>query len=271
MPKNFTNRISTIESEALELLDRTRSENDLEKWRIEILGRRGQITRILRGISELDSDARQAAGAAANQLKIRLQTAFEDSKARINSSDREVAGTGTNNAIDVTLPGRKVNPGSLHPTTQIIREISNAFNDYFCEIAKKLKDNSTHIVNSDTPQFRDKRVENSIFLSDCSTTEIEDIVKSLNNKSTSDTAVVALKYVSTSISSTLSSIINTSFLQGVFPDELKLAKVIPIHKTGKKTNVSNYRPISLLSVFSNFFEKAMHKRLYDFFSHNETI
>ena len=127
--------------------------------------------------------------------------------------------------------------------------ISNTFNYYFCEIAKKMKDDSTYTVNSDTPKFRDKRIENSIFLSDCSATEIEDIVKSLNNKSTSDTTVIALKYVSTPISSTLSSIINTSFLQGVFPEELKLAKVIPIHKKGKKTSVSNYRPISLLSVF----------------------
>ena len=150
-------------------------------------------------------------------------------------------------------------------------EISNAFNDYFCGIAKKLKDNSTHIVNPDTPKFRDKRIENSIFLSDCTKTEIEDIVNSLKNKSTSDTAVVALKYVSASISSTLSAIINASFLQGVFPEKLKLAKVIPIHKAGKKTNVSNYRPISLLSVFSKIYEKSMHKRLYDFFSRNETI
>ena len=150
-------------------------------------------------------------------------------------------------------------------------EISNAFNDYFCGIAKKMKDNSTHTVNPHTPKFRDKRVENSIFLSDCTKTEIEDIVNSLKNKATSDTAVVALKYVSASISSILSAIINASFLQGVFPEELKLAKVIPIHKTGKKTNVSNYRPISLLSVFSKIYEKTMHKRLYDFFSRNETI
>ena len=150
-------------------------------------------------------------------------------------------------------------------------EISNAFNDYFCEIAKKLKDNSTYTANPDTPKFRDKRVVNSIYLSECSTTEIEEIVKSLKNKSTSDTAIVALKYVSTSISSTLRAIINTSLKQGAFPEELKLAKVIPIHKSGKKTNVSNYRPISLLSIFSKIYEKAMHKRLYEFFSRNDTI
>ena len=134
-----------------------------------------------------------------------------------------------------------------------------------------MKDNSTYTANPDTPKFRDKRVVNSIYLSECSTTEIEEIVKSLKNKSTSNTAIVALKYVSKSILSTRRAIINTSLTQGVFPEELKLAKVIPIHKSGKKTNVSNYRPISLLSVFSKIYEKAMHKRLYEFFSRNDTI
>ena len=62
----------------------------------------------------------------------------------------------------------------------------------------------------------------------------KEIVKSLSNKSTSDTAIIALKYVSTSLSGTLSAIINASFSQGVFPEELRLAKVIPIHKSGKR-------------------------------------
>ena len=127
MTKNFDNRISIIEAEALELLDKARSETELEEWRIAVLGRRGQITTVLRGISDLDPDSRRTAGAAANQLKIRLQAAFEESKGRINS-DETVASTATSDHIDVTLPGRKVSSGSLHPTTQIIREISNAFN-----------------------------------------------------------------------------------------------------------------------------------------------
>ena len=158
-----------------------------------------------------------------------------------------------NSLLNRKKPNTKIGKLILDGDTDNDSEISNAFNDYFCEIAKKLKDNSTYTANPDTPKFRDKRVVNSIYLSECSTTEIEEIVKSLKYKSTSDTAIVALKYVSTSISSTLRAIINTSLTQGVFPEELKLAKVIPIHKSGKKTNVSNYRPISLLSVFSKIY------------------
>ena len=57
---------------------------------------------------------------------------------------------------------------------------------------------------------------------------------------------------------------NQSIILGIFPDKLKYAKVIPIHKKGSPTDPSNYRPISLLSIFSKIFEKLMHKRLYEF-------
>ena len=69
----------------------------------------------------------------------------------------------------------------------------------------------------------------------------------------------------------MSNITNSSFLQGVFPSQLKVAKVVPIHKSGSKTNVENYRPISLLSVFSKFFEKLMHHRVYDFLQRNNSL
>ena len=62
----------------------------------------------------------------------------------------------------------------------------------------------------------------------------------------------------------LSQIINESFQSGIFPDKMKLAKVIPLFKKGCSVTASNYRPISLLSVFSKITEKVMYKRLNDF-------
>ena len=62
----------------------------------------------------------------------------------------------------------------------------------------------------------------------------------------------------------LAILINEFFQMGVFPDKLKVAKVITLHKKGATDNPSNYRPISLLSTFCKIFEKIMHKRLYDF-------
>ena len=60
-----------------------------------------------------------------------------------------------------------------------------------------------------------------------------------------------------------------SFMEGVFPSELKLAKVIPIFKSGDSTKMSNYRPISILSFFSKIFEKLMYNIVNNFLYKNE--
>ena len=62
----------------------------------------------------------------------------------------------------------------------------------------------------------------------------------------------------------LSEIINLSFLTGTFPDNLKIAKIIPIFKNDSKLSCNNYRPISLLSNISKIFEKLMYTRVYNF-------
>ena len=59
----------------------------------------------------------------------------------------------------------------------------------------------------------------------------------------------------------LCEIFNNSLKTGIFPDMWKLAVVVPVHKTGKSGDVSNYRPISLLSSFSKLFETVVHKFL----------
>ena len=58
--------------------------------------------------------------------------------------------------------------------------------------------------------------------------------------------------------------INEYFIYGNFPNKLRTSKVIPLHKKGSIQNTNNYRPISLLSVFSKIFEKLMHQRIYKF-------
>ena len=73
------------------------------------------------------------------------------------------------------------------------------------------------------------------------------------------------------VSPILATLINESFSGGIFPDKLKIAKVITLHKKGSTENPSNYRLISLLSIFSKIFEKVMHKRLYEFLEKNNLL
>ena len=62
----------------------------------------------------------------------------------------------------------------------------------------------------------------------------------------------------------LTLIINQAFYNGVFPKELKMAKVIPVYKSGSTMELNNYRPISVLNTFSKVFERLMHDRLTKF-------
>ena len=73
-----------------------------------------------------------------------------------------------------------------------------------------------------------------------------------------------LKALKANLCHPLKSIINMSFATGIYPDQLKTAKVIPIFKKGDKLLVSNYRPISLLSNINKIFEKLVYSRLYSF-------
>ena len=70
---------------------------------------------------------------------------------------------------------------------------------------------------------------------------------------------------------TLAVIVNSSFTEGIFPNALKSARVVPVHKGGSKTEVTNYRPISLLSSFSKIYEKLMHSRVLEFLDSNGSL
>ena len=69
----------------------------------------------------------------------------------------------------------------------------------------------------------------------------------------------------------LADIINNSVETGIYPDKLKHAKVIPIFKGDDETEVSNYRPISLLSIFNRIFEKVMFTRLKNFLQKHNVL
>ena len=80
----------------------------------------------------------------------------------------------------------------------------------------------------------------------------------LDNKKSNDTYDIPVHIIKLSkhiIAPVLTSIFNNCIAAGIYPDALKVAKVIPIHKSGDTSNPSNYRPISVLPHFSKIFEK----------------
>ena len=77
-----------------------------------------------------------------------------------------------------------------------------------------------------------------------------------------------LKFLSPGLIKPLTLIINQSLITGIFPEKIKLAKVIPLYKKDDKLIMGNYRPISLLTSISNLFEKVAFEQLSDYFSSN---
>ena len=78
-----------------------------------------------------------------------------------------------------------------------------------------------------------------------------------------------LKFLSPALISPLRLIINQSLITGIFPDKLKIAKVVPFFKKGDIAKCDNYQPMSLLSAISKLFEKVVYNQLYEYFTKNK--
>ena len=107
-------------------------------------------------------------------------------------------------------------------------------------------------------------MKNSFFCTDISEKEmINEFLKvSASNKSTLENFKPSvLVSVLDIIVKPLTFLFNLSLQSGIFPDKLKIARVIPVPKKGDITDCSNYRPISLLSIFDKLFEKIVYSKL----------
>ena len=167
-------------------------------------------------------------------------------------------------------PGKKSSIKLMDENQNIISDsktIANIFNDHFSTLGAKVqqkipKEEGSYNTYLEKRSSNGKLVINpdgvSFFLSPTKPDEISKIINSLNpNKSTGPNGipVFILKTFKDFFSYWLSKLINLCFETGEFPELLKLAKVIPLHKKESVLNYLNYRPISLLSVFSKIYEK----------------
>ena len=127
--------------------------------------------------------------------------------------------------------------------------IAQEFNNFFVSIGPQLPSNisssTNHMVYMNT-------VANSIFIPDITTIEVINVILLLKNSCAGwdDIPAYVMKRCINVYIEPLTHIIDKSMKEGVFPSELKLAKVVPIFKSGDSSKITNYRPISVLSFFS---------------------
>jgi phenylalanyl-tRNA synthetase alpha chain len=119
--------LGELQARALEKLDSIWDQAALDQWRVEYLGRKGQVSRVFDQLGTLPKDQRAAYGQAANELKRNLEEAFERRLGAIKQ--RELSESLEAEPLDVTLPGRPRSLGSIHPAIQTLREIYRIFGE----------------------------------------------------------------------------------------------------------------------------------------------
>lgn len=115
---------------------------------------------------------------------------------------------------------------------------------------------------------------NTMFFNPVTKYEVELVIKNLPNKKSSGLDEVPVKLIKecmTELSQIIADIINLSISLGQFPTALKKAAIITVFKKGDPHNVENYRPISLLSIFSKIIEKIVYNRIFNFLNQNNIL
>ena len=144
--------------------------------------------------------------------------------------------------------------------------MANHFNDHFSTVAENLVQKIPK-TNANPLSFRGPNLSDSFYLYPTTPQEIQTIISSIQNKysaSVDGTPSFLIKLLQSNIIVILTNIFHLSISTGTFISSFKKLKVIPILKKGNLKLAENYRPISLLTVFSKILEKLIHKRLYSF-------
>lgn len=142
------------------------------------------------------------------------------------------------------------------------QQIANTFNTYFSQIAPELHNKLPH-THLSHKSYLQGNFPQSMGIPLITINDSINAIRALKNKKCNidEIPTKIIKEVKDVLAEPLTKLFNDSIIDGIFPSAFKTAKIIPIHKSGNKTNISNYRPISILPAFSKIFELIMKKIL----------
>jgi phenylalanyl-tRNA synthetase alpha chain len=126
--------LDSLRSELMAAVAAASGVADLEKVRVDALGRNGRITALMKTLGKLDADTRRTTGAALNALKDEVAAALDARKAGL--ADAELSARLKNERVDVTLPVRPEPEGRIHPISQTIDEVIAIFGEMGFKIAE---------------------------------------------------------------------------------------------------------------------------------------
>ena len=148
----------------------------------------------------------------------------------------------------------------------------NYFNNYFINVVSSIISNIPQIpINRFLQNI--PSINHSFYFFPLSPPELQVTILKLKDKycGLHDISTKVLKSVHIPLSFILTDIFNSCIESGTYPNKLKIARVIPIYKSGNKNEISNFRPISTLPNLNKVFEKVIYKRLIDFVLSNSLL
>ena len=118
-------KLEELRRQALERLESLPDKKELEELRVKVMGKKGSLTELLRGMGALPAEERPKAGQLVNQLRQELEARFAAREAELEAAlkERRLA----EERIDVTMPGKKPTVGSLHPLNSVLDELIDIF------------------------------------------------------------------------------------------------------------------------------------------------
>lgn len=118
-------KLKYIKTKAMETLEGLNDLDQLEEFRVKVLGKKGELTQVLRGMGSLLSEERPAMGQLANEIRDSLEE--ELAKKTNKLKDKALEKRLNEEAIDVTIPGKTPSLGKLHPITKVLNELKEIF------------------------------------------------------------------------------------------------------------------------------------------------
>ena len=149
--------------------------------------------------------------------------------------------------------------------------IAEHFNSFFASVGELNSKNITEHGDSSYRDYLSERIESNFEFRLVDSHNIKQIIKGIKTSRSNGHDGISselLKLISNDIADSITLIINQSLKSGIFPNQLKIAKVTPIYKKDDKKIITNYRPISVLPVVSKVFETVIHEQLSDYFLSN---